>query len=338
MATLRVAFLSALVLELSAAVATALVAVEVGLRLLYGHLGYPTALLVLLLTRGVPPVAQRERRLPRRPRTARTPPSAHCGSSTPPYLRGGQCPGDGRCCPTSVLQPVRFNAATLGYPGRPDAVLREVEPGDRSRGADHDHRSERSGEVDAAQRAAPVYRADGRTRAGRRVPLADIAADLWRRQIGWLPQRPALFPWTVAENIALGDGGIPRGPIERAAQLAGADGFIRSLPDGYDTVLDERGLRLSAGQRQKLALARLFLRDAPLLLLDEPAAHLDPASVAEVGEALALLGVGRTMLVITHRDVAASRPAGHLLVADGLVTEPTTRPGAPAAAHTGVSP
>ena len=148
------------------------------------------------------------------------------------------------------------------------------------------------------------------------VGLDQIPADRWREQLGWLPQHPALFAWSVAGNIALGRPGAARAPVERAevereveraeveraAALAGADAFIRALPQGYDTVLDERGQRLSAGQRQKIALARLFLRDAPLLLLDEPTAHLDPASAASVAAAIGSLAIGRTVIVVTHRD------------------------------------
>ena len=93
-----------------------------------------------------------------------------------------------------------------------------------------------------------------------------------------MPQRPHLFDDTVAGNIALGRPGASPADIREAAHLAGADPFISRLEDGYQTPVGERGLRLSSGQRQKIALARAFLRDAPLLLLDEPAAHLDPFS------------------------------------------------------------
>ena len=109
--------------------------------------------------------------------------------------------------------------------------------------------------------------------------LARIPADRWRPQIAWVPQHPHLFAATVADNIALGQPGRAAARRSRAAaRLAGADDFIRPLPQGYDTPLGRRAPRLSAGQRQQIALARAFLRDAPLLLLDEPTAHLDPAS------------------------------------------------------------
>ena len=116
--------------------------------------------------------------------------------------------------------------------------------------------------------------------------LAALDLPAWRAQIAWVPQRPYLFPGTVAENIALGQRGASDGVIRRAARLAGAAEFIEACPPATTRALGERATALSAGQRQQVALARAFLRDAPLLLLDEPAAHLDPASAERLGETL----------------------------------------------------
>ncbi|MGE5132986.1 MAG: ATP-binding cassette domain-containing protein [Gemmatimonadota bacterium] len=131
--------------------------------------------------------------------------------------------------------------------------------------------------------------------------LAAVPVDPWRAQISWVPQHPRLFSGSVADNIALGRPGASRTAIEEAARLAGAAAFIGSLPHGYDTPLGERAAELSAGQRQQLALARAFLRDAPLLLLDEPTAHLAPAAAAAIGDVIRGPLAGRTIICVTHR-------------------------------------
>ena len=132
------------------------------------------------------------------------------------------------------------------------------------------------------------------------VPLAELDLAAWRAQIAWVPQRPHLFAGTVASNIALGWPGASRAAIEHAATLAGAVEFIEALPAGLDTELGDRAGRLSAGQRQRIALARAFLRDAPLLLLDEPTAHLDAITAAEILATIETLLADRTVVLVSH--------------------------------------
>jgi ATP-binding cassette subfamily C protein CydD len=154
------------------------------------------------------------------------------------------------------------------------------------------------GRVEAGPGGAP-----GTGIAATSVAATDIAAfDMtgWRRQIAWVPQHPYLFDGTVASNIALGRPDASPADIADAATLAGAARFIGSLPDDYRTPLGERGARLSAGQRQRIALARAFLQDAPLLLLDEPVAHLDPLTARMITSTIEQLMAGRTVVLITH--------------------------------------
>ena len=338
MATLRVAFLSALVLELSAALATALVAVETGLRLLYGHIGYPTALFVLLLTP--------EAYLPLRNASAAFHASADGTAvaarvfailDTPApegtaAAAAGRQHGPERTAAATTHSPrpdlrsqvLSLNGVTVGYPGREQPVITgadlTIRPGELLLLTGPNGAGKSSLLALLLKFLEPVA---GRVDVSG-TDLAAVPADPWRRQIGWLPQRPWLFPWSVADNIALGRPKAPMAAIERAAVLAGADGFVTRLPDGYRTVLDERGLALSAGQRQQIALARLFLRDAPLLLLDEPAAHLDPVCAAEVAASIAALAAERTVLLVTHRAepvAALHRRARTLLVSGGRLTE-----------------
>jgi len=310
MSTLRVAFLSALVLELSAAVATALVAVEVGLRLLYGHLGYETALLVLLLTP--------EAFLPIRAVGAQF----HASMEGVAAARGvfeildTPIPGEARSAATAPRsgssradlrrQYIRLNDVTAAYPDRHRPALEGVSltiaPGDRV---------VLTGPSGAGKSTLLALLLRFITPAAGTIELAgggadgDVAAiDIrqWRTQIAWVPQQPYLFTGTAADNIALGQAGASRDAICRAARLAGAADFISELPAGYDTPLGERGLRLSAGQRQRIALARAFLRDAPLLLLDEPVAHLDPVSARLIGTAIDTALADRTVILVSHRE------------------------------------
>jgi ATP-binding cassette subfamily C protein CydD len=140
------------------------------------------------------------------------------------------------------------------------------------------------------------------------VDLADVDPASWWNQLTWVSQRPVLLPGTVRENV-LGDSGgkPPPAPVSdediaRAAATTGFDGIVATLPHGWDTVIGHGGVGLSVGQRQRLALTRALLRTSPLVILDEPTAHLDAESEAQITDALrALRAAGRTVVVIAHR-------------------------------------
>ena len=195
---------------------------------------------------------------------------------------------------------IRLNGLTLRYPGRGrpalDGVSMTIRPGD------HITLTGPSGAGKSSLLALLLRFAEptsGRIEVGG-TDLGSIPLEEWRRQIAWVPQDPHLFAASVAENIALGEPAASPEAIAAAARAAGAAAFIADLPQGYATQVGERGLRLSSGQRQQLALARAFLRDAPLLLLDEPAAHLDAASAARLEAVLATLMAGRTVIRVSH--------------------------------------
>jgi ATP-binding cassette subfamily B protein/subfamily B ATP-binding cassette protein MsbA len=145
----------------------------------------------------------------------------------------------------------------------------------------------------------------------RSMRLADV-----RGLVSMVLQEPFLLPLTVAENIAYGRPGASREEVERAAGAANADSFIRKLAKGYDTVIGERGVTLSGGERQRLAIARAILKDAPILILDEPTASLDAGTEALVMEALGRLMAGRTVIVIAHR-LSTVRRADRVAVLEG---------------------
>jgi len=350
MSTLRVAFLSALVLELAAALATALVAVEVGLRLLAGHMSYQTALLVLLLTpeaylplravgvqfhasmEGVTAAGRAceilEIPLPAAARERTVLPGGTPGPDEPVSHAAG---------PRSPLRPVAparadlshatitLAGVTLAYPGRDtpalDGVTLSIQPGERIAVIGPSGAGKSSLLALLLRFTEPT--------AGRVVacvpglePVNVTATELaaWRRQIAWVPQHPHLFEGTVASNIALGQPDAAPDAITQAARLAGAEEFIEALPGGYDTHLGERATRLSAGQRQRIALARAFLRDAPLLLLDEPAAHLDPLTGRMIQDTIETLMDGRTVVLVTHEAGIAARADRLVRLKDGRIT------------------
>lgn len=151
------------------------------------------------------------------------------------------------------------------------------------------------------------------------IPLAGIDRAAWRSRVAWVPQLPHLFHGTVADNIRLGRPEATMAEVIASAEAAHADEFIRRLPQGYETALGEEGARLSGGQRQRIALARAFLRAAPLVVLDEATSHLDAESETLVRAALGRLRQGRTMVVIAHRLQLAADADQVVVVREGRV-------------------
>ena len=147
------------------------------------------------------------------------------------------------------------------------------------------------------------------------VDIQRYTRESLRRQIGIVLQDAVLFGMSVRENIAYGNAAASEQEIEAAAKAANADEFIRELPKGYDSVIGERGSTLSGGQQQRIAIARALIRDAPILILDEPMTGLDVESEAKVREALDRLMAGRTCIMMTH-DLEAIADADQVLVID----------------------
>jgi ABC-type multidrug transport system fused ATPase/permease subunit len=152
------------------------------------------------------------------------------------------------------------------------------------------------------------------------IPLGNLDPDTWRSRIAWVPQHPYLFHGSVADNIRLARAGATDDEVVAAARAAQAHGFIEALPAGYATQIGEDGTRLSGGERQRLALARAYLKDAPVLILDEPTSHLGAASQESVLQSLARLRAGRTVILIAHHlpsaapvDLVAVMKAGRVV-------------------------
>ncbi len=152
-------------------------------------------------------------------------------------------------------------------------------------------------------------------------PLSDLSLDSWREQIGWIGQRPILFHGTIRENIVLGHPQATEDQIEQAAANAGVLDFSMHLPDGLETQVGEQGAGISRGQAQRVALARAFLKDAPILLLDEPTAGLDTENESLVLDALNRLSRGRTVLMLTHRLTNIKHADRIVVLENGCVVE-----------------
>jgi ATP-binding cassette subfamily B protein/subfamily B ATP-binding cassette protein MsbA len=151
--------------------------------------------------------------------------------------------------------------------------------------------------------------------------VRDLRLRSWRRRVALVLQEPFLLPVTIRENIAYGAPGATPEQIAEAARAANADRFISRLPDGYATVVGERGTTLSGGERQRISIARAFLKDAPVLILDEPTSALDAGSEALVLEALERLMAGRITFVVSHRLSAVRHATQILVLSDGAVVE-----------------
>jgi len=296
LSVLRIAFLSSFALEFFSTISIAIVAVLIGFRLYWGEMDFFHGFFVLLLAP--------EFYLPLR----------NMGSH---YHARMEAIGAAERMVEILETPLPVQAARHRLaPGTPmDLSLEQVS---------FDYPDGRSGVVDLGfqvhageslalvgpsgagksttlnlllgflQPQSGTIRIDGR-------PLAEIDPADWRRQIALLPQRPTLFPMSVQDNIRLARPEAGLDQVKKAARLARADHFIEQLPQGYATLVGEGGRRLSGGEVQRIALARAFLKDAPLVLLDEATANLDLHSETLIRQGIAELARGRTLIMVAHR-------------------------------------
>ncbi|PYN30131.1 MAG: hypothetical protein DME01_28375 [Candidatus Rokuibacteriota bacterium] len=157
------------------------------------------------------------------------------------------------------------------------------------------------------------------------VDLRDFKLEDLRRQFAVVPQDPVLFSSSIAENIGYAKPGAARNELIAAAHAANAHEFIVRLPQGYDTQLGERGVQLSGGQRQRIAIARAFLKDSPVIILDEPTSAVDMDTEAVIVEALERLQKGRTVVIISHRPTTLAGCSAILTIEQGRIVSDTTR-------------
>ncbi|WP_449255624.1 ABC transporter transmembrane domain-containing protein [Bosea sp. (in: a-proteobacteria)] len=214
-----------------------------------------------------------------------------------------------------------FEDVSFRYPGRETSALHHlsftVRPGERialvgPSGA---------GKSTVLQLALRFYDPQGGRVMVDGVAGPEADPEAWRERFALVPQEPTVFGVSVRDNIAYGRPGATQDEVEEAARLAAADGFIRELPEGYATIVGERGVTLSGGQRQRLAIARAVLKDAPILLLDEATSALDSESERAVQDALDRLMQGRTTLVVAHRLATILSADRILVMEEGRIVE-----------------
>jgi ATP-binding cassette subfamily C protein CydD len=305
MGTLRVAFLSGAVLELAATLGIALVAVTVGVRLVEGGIGFEAGLTVLVLTP--------ELYLPIRNVAAQFHASADGAAVAGRLLELVEAapraarPLRHTPAPNLETATIRLERVSFAYPGVVDPVLDGVDLELAAGECVALVGPSGAGKSTLASLLLGLVTPTGGTLLVDGIDLAAFDVETWRRRLAWLPQRPTLLRATVAENIRLGDAAATIDRVHDAAALAGADEFVRALPHGYETLVGDGGRPLSAGETRRIGLARAFLRDAGLLILDEPTAHLDRESAKIVADALEHHRGRCTQLLISHHGELAER-------------------------------
>jgi ABC-type transport system involved in cytochrome bd biosynthesis fused ATPase/permease subunit len=302
MGTLRIAFLSALVLELAAMLSTGMIAVVLGVRLADGGLRLEDALTVLILAP--------ELHLPLRQLGAQFHSAADGLAAAGRIFELVEVPGEvGRASwsehvPDPRSSTIRLEGVDFTYPARHNLVLDgvdlELRPGELLAlvGPSGVGKS-----TVAALLLRLVEPTSGRITVGGR-DLRDVDVDRWRAGLAWLPQRPHIFAGSVAQNIRIADPSASDDRLLAAVAAAGA-AFVHALQQGIDTRIGDGGRPLSAGETRRIGLARALLRDAPLLILDEPTAHLDRESAWSVAASVRQIARGKTTLLITHDEALA---------------------------------
>ena len=309
MSTLRVAFLSGFVLDLLATLSTAMVAVAVGLRLLNGSETFQNGFIVLLLTP--------EFYLPFR----------NLGAEYHASMNGTQAAD--RLFEILDTKPLGVIAEecssnkraeqTVGNKAGVSISIENVscsfcDSNSKNRVLAHISFNIAEGESIAVVGPSGAGKStlldliigfmkpdEGQIVVGNHIRLCEQSIAWWREQVAYVPQRPYLFHGTIMENLRYANPMCSLVDIREAAKKAGADGFVRSLKNGYDTMLGENGLRLSGGEVQRIALARAFLKNSPVFIFDEPTAHLDVESEFYIQQALVDLLRSRTAIIVAHR-------------------------------------
>ncbi len=320
MRVLKVAFLSSLTLELVGTIGMAIIAVGIGLRLMGGKLTFQHALFVLILT---PDFYLPLRQLGTKFHagmegvTASKEIFAILDQSYPAPVKQAAFGVQ----ESAGKRPIVFTDLTYSYPGSSRPALEGI-----------------SATIPAGKTTAII----GPSGAGKSTfinlllrfqepgegsitidgnPIHAIPLEEWHRQISWVPQHPYLFNATLRVNILLARPDALAEQVESALTKSGLTTFVGSLPDGLETMIGEQGARLSGGEAQRVALARAFLKNAPLLVLDEPTSHTDPELEATLRRSIQELMKGKTTLIIAHRLETIQSAEQIIVISEGKITQ-----------------
>ena len=329
MRVLKVAFMSGMVLELAASISIALVAVQVGIRLIEGMMTFQPGLFVLLLAP--------EFYLPFRTLGLHHH-AGMDGSAAAEKIFDSMDTGEENCPEmvsrkTSLSEPdtdwlqndtglgIRFENVNFTYPDADEPVLKGIhcmlEPGTFTAVAGPTG----SGKSTFARLLLGFLHPDSGIISANNFPLKQMNHELWQKNIAYVPQHPHFFNGTIMENLLLAKPGVNRNEVVDAAQKSGAHQFIIQMPLGYNTPLTDNASRLSGGEKQRLAIARALLKDAPLLILDEPTSSLDPESEQIVADVTETITRNRTTLVIAHRLKTVRNAENILVFNNGTIAE-----------------
>ncbi len=320
MRVLKVAFLSSLTLELVGTIGMAIIAVGIGLRLMGGKLTFQHALFVLILT---PDFYLPLRQLGTKFHAGMEGVSASkeifaiLDQSTPAPMQQAAFTMQ----ESAGKKPILFTNVCYTYPEGSQPALEGINaiiPSGKTTAIIGPSGAGKSTLINLLLRfqepgAGSITIDDN--------PIHAVPLEAWHRQISWVPQHPYLFNATLRENILLARPESSAEEMENALKKTGLTTFVGSLPDGLETMIGEQGARLSGGEAQRVALARAFLKNAPLLVLDEPTSHTDPELEAALRSSIQELMKGRTTIIIAHRLETIRSAEQILVVSEGKITQ-----------------
>ena len=317
MDTLRIAFMSGLVLELIASLSMAFIAVAVGLRLVHNDLSFQTAFTVLVLTP--------EFYIPWR----------NLGAKFHDGLKGAAAandlfnvmekplqvlPAGVRVLPDKGPWPLTWQDVSFRYSGRAVPALSHL----TLQLAAGEHLAvvgpSGAGKTTFVELLLGSNPFNGTIQVGG-IPLTDLNLDWWRQRLAWVTQRPYFFDGTIRQNLLAASPGATSDQVRDALIRADAWSFVQHLSHGWDTEIGQEGLRLSGGQRQRLALARAFLKDSPIIIFDEPTQNLDLVAEQELLSVMEQLARGRTIITVAHRLATVAQADRILVLANGRMTQ-----------------